>query len=129
MQSLIAIAISHNSDYSAEAEDSGENNPYNNKKSLVVCPSSVVGHWVGEIKRFFPGNKLLTPFNFTGMTKARRVAWNEQLAKCNIVLTSYSVLRSDVDLLEGTIWEYCILDEGHLLKNPKTGGYCSFSAL
>lgn len=33
---------------------------------------------------------------------------------------SYATLRSDVDFLKGVQWEYCILDEGHLLKNPKT---------
>jgi len=36
------------------------------------------------------------------------------------VVTSYSVLRSDVKQLASKSWIYCILDEGHLLKNPKT---------
>ncbi len=35
-------------------------------------------------------------------------------------LNSYSILRSDVEILSGTSWMYCILDEGHLVKNPKT---------
>eukprot|EP00585_Thalassiosira_rotula_P006925 CAMPEP_0196148030 /NCGR_PEP_ID=MMETSP0910-20130528/26847_1 /TAXON_ID=49265 /ORGANISM="Thalassiosira rotula, Strain GSO102" /LENGTH=587 /DNA_ID=CAMNT_0041410623 /DNA_START=72 /DNA_END=1836 /DNA_ORIENTATION=- len=38
----------------------------------------------------------------------------------SIVVTSYSVLRSDINLLEDILWDWCILDEGHLLKNPKT---------
>ena len=33
---------------------------------------------------------------------------------------SYSVLRSDVHILSRVSWNYCILDEGHLIKNPKT---------
>jgi TATA-binding protein-associated factor len=91
------------------------------RRSLVVCPSTVVGHWVGEIRRFFPRSQVLSPFDFTGPVKVRRQAWDKEGHKHNIVVTSYSVLRADVDLLEKTIWDYCVLDEGHLLKNPKTG--------
>ena len=34
--------------------------------------------------------------------------------------SSYSVLRSDITTLGQQPWKYCILDEGHLIKNPKT---------
>jgi TATA-binding protein-associated factor len=111
LQSLVAIAISHSSN---------TDQPAYSKRSLVVCPSSVVGHWVGEIHRFFPQSQVLSPFDFTGPSKIRRQAWNEEGNKYNIIVTSYSVLRSDIHLLEKEIWDYCILDEGHLLKNPKT---------
>ena len=114
LQSLVAVAISHCSDTDECPAP---------KRSLVVCPSTVVGHWVGEIRRFFPQSKVLSPFDFTGPAKSRRKAWDKESYNHNIVVTSYSVLRSDVDLLEKTIWDYCILDEGHLLKNPKTGEY------
>ncbi|KAL7530112.1 hypothetical protein ACHAXR_003312, partial [Thalassiosira sp. AJA248-18] len=104
LQALTAVAISH----------------HGNPESLVVCPSSVVGHWVSEIKRFFPSNKIFTPFDFTGSAKGRRVAWHDSIHKSDIVVTSYSVLRTDIKVLEDILWDYCILDEGHLLKNPKT---------
>ena len=127
LQSLVAVAISH-------YEQSGESKDFalkEEKKSLVICPSSVVGHWVSEIKRFFPSNEIFAPFDFTGTEKRRRAAWQEGVQKSNIVVTSYSVLRTDVNLLEGTSWNYCILDEGHLLKNPKTGGQqcCSINSM
>lgn len=92
----------------------------NSKHSLVVCPASVVGHWVNEIDKFFPGGDVLIPIAYTGTVKERRAAWSGCLTRCNIIVTSYSVLRTDVDLLENVLWDYCILDEGHLLKNPKT---------
>ena len=114
LQSLVAVAISHCSDMDECTAT---------KRSLIVCPSTVVGHWVGEIHRFFPQSKVLSPFDFTGPAKERRKAWDKESYKHNIVVTSYSVLRSDIDILEKTIWDYCILDEGHLLKNPKTSEY------
>jgi len=109
LQALVAVAISH-TDIQANSD----------KKSLVVCPASVVGHWVNEINRFFPGGALLAPIAYTGTAKARRASWSDCSTRCNVVVTSYSVLRTDVDLLESVLFDYCILDEGHLLKNPKT---------
>jgi len=38
----------------------------------------------------------------------------------NLVVTNYAILRNDIDQLSRIKWNYCILDEGHLLKNPKT---------
>lgn len=111
LQSLVAVAMSH-------CSETGESS--SPKKSLVVCPSTVVGHWVREICRFFPRSQVLSPFEFIGPAKERKNSWKAKAHKHNIVVTSYSVLRSDVGLLEQTIWDYCILDEGHLLKNPKT---------
>jgi len=109
LQALIAVTISHHKPAAN-----------NNSKSLVICPSSVVGHWVSEIGRFFPGEEVFTPFDFTGSPKTRRTAWQTHLNKSNIVVTSYSILRNDISLLENVLWNWCILDEGHLLKNPKT---------
>jgi len=113
LQALIAVAISHH-------KSAAGPNSSHKVKSLVICPSSVVGHWVSEIERFFPGEEVFTTFDFTGSPKTRRAAWRTQLNKSNIVVTSYSILRNDINLLENTLWNWCILDEGHLLKNPKT---------
>ncbi len=125
LTSLIAVAISHHGE-SGESKDCASSNSLSSKKSLVVCPASVVGHWMSEIKRFFPSNQVFNPFDFTGSAKARRVAWKERLHQSNIVVTSYSVLRTDADKLDGVFWEWCILDEGHLVKNPKT---CKYSLI
>ncbi|KAL9184469.1 hypothetical protein ACHAXT_002555 [Thalassiosira profunda] len=113
LQALVGVAMSH-------CRTSNPLGPINNKQSLVVCPSSVVGHWVSEIKRFFPSGEVFACFDFTGNAKSRRGAWRKAVAKCNIFVTSYSVLRTDISLLESVLWDWCILDEGHLLKNPET---------
>lgn len=99
----MAIAISH---------CSVSNQNASGKKSIVVCPSTVVGHWMAEIRKLFPRSQVLSPFDFTGPARVRKQSWKEDVHKHNIVVTSYSVLRSDVTLLEKIIWDYCILDEG-----------------
>ena len=110
LQSLLGIALSH-----VDLEESL------NPISLVVCPSSVVGHWVKEVERFFPGKKVFQVFSLAGPAKERSLQWDEISRNANLVVTNYSVLRSDIEKLSKMKWHYCILDEGHLLKNPKTG--------
>jgi len=37
-----------------------------------------------------------------------------------VIIMSYDSLRADADaLLAGRAWSYCILDEGHAIRNPK----------
>ena len=33
---------------------------------------------------------------------------------------SYEVLRADVDWVSERPWAYCVLDEGHIIRNPKS---------
>lgn len=111
LQALLGVALSHLDD-----------NPTGNPISLVICPSSVVGHWMKEIERFFPDRKVFQALSLAGSAVLRETRWKEIIKSgCNLVITNYAVLRSDVDRLSTIQWNYCVLDEGHLLKNPKTG--------
>ena len=112
LQALVSIASSH-------LDTEGSAKPL----SLVICPSSVVGHWVAEIRRFFPEQKVLIPSPIIGTVTQRKTLWSNVSRSGNIVITSYSILRSDIDVLSKFQWHYCVLDEGHLLKNPKTGEF------
>lgn len=102
---MVAVAISHQVKGGETNDFSDPNKPFDNKKSLVVCPSSVVGHWRSEIQRFFPSKEIFACFDFTGSVKARRASWRRRIHNSNIVVTSYSVLRSDVNLLENVSWD------------------------
>ncbi|KAL7560117.1 hypothetical protein ACA910_013135 [Epithemia clementina (nom. ined.)] len=109
LQALLAIALAHSTtDQSEQAI------------SLIVSPSTLVNHWMSEVQRFFPGSSVFRPAAFSGSTLSRKQTWLTLLSNHNLVITSYSVLRSDIEMLERKDWTYCVLDEGHLLKNPKT---------
>ncbi|KAG6551134.1 hypothetical protein Mapa_007369 [Marchantia paleacea] len=86
--------------------------------SLIVCPSTLVGHWAFEIEKFISPD-VLNPLQYSG-TPQDRTALRSQFHKHNVVVTSYDVLRKDIDFLGQKVWNYCVLDEGHAIKNSKS---------
>ncbi|KAI9812170.1 MAG: TATA-binding protein-associated factor mot1 [Pycnora praestabilis] len=83
--------------------------------SLIVCPPTLSGHWQQEIKTYAP---FLTSVAYVG-PPADRARVRSLLGTTDIVITSYDICRNDVDVLAPLSWNYCVLDEGHLIKNPK----------
>ena len=83
--------------------------------SLIVCPPTLSGHWQQEITQFAP---FLSCMAFVGPS-SERVAMRDKLGTTDIVVTSYDICRNEIDLLAPIDWNYCVLDEGHLIKNPK----------
>ena len=87
-------------------------------RSLIVCPASLIGHWEAEIKQYCP--TLEAPLLYVGPSNYRHVHLKKKLLTAEVVVTSYDVLRSDAGQFTELPWNYCVLDEGHLIKNPKT---------
>jgi len=77
---------------------------------LVVCPTSVLGNWAREIKRFAPELRVLTHHGL--YRNPRRFAGHD------VVLTTYGLLSRDADDLEAFDWDVAILDEAQAIKNP-----------
>lgn len=84
--------------------------------SLIVCPPSLSGHWQQEIRTYAPFLKFVA---FVGPA-GERARKRSELAHTDIVITSYEVCRNEIDTLGALDFNYCVLDEGHLIKNPKT---------
>uniref|UniRef100_A0A673HUX5 TATA-binding protein-associated factor 172-like n=1 Tax=Sinocyclocheilus rhinocerous TaxID=307959 RepID=A0A673HUX5_9TELE len=86
--------------------------------SIVVCPPTLTGHWVDEVGKFC-SKEYLNPLHYTGPPTER--AWlQHQVKKHNLVVASYDVVRNDIDFFRDIKFNYCILDEGHVIKNGKT---------
>lgn len=81
-------------------------------RSLIVAPTSVVTNWVREIERFGPS---LTTALWHG---AGRKEQKDELENANVIITSYALLRRDIDLLKKLRLDYAILDEAQAIKNP-----------
>ena len=79
---------------------------------LVVCPTSVVGNWEREIKRFAPE---LPVHRHHGPERELDPATLD-----GVVVTSYGTLRRDAELLSGVHWDVVTLDEAQQIKNPGT---------
>ncbi|KAG5646696.1 hypothetical protein DXG03_002686 [Asterophora parasitica] len=84
--------------------------------SLIICPPTLTGHWYYEILKYAEN---LHPVLYTGNAR-ERTRLLSKLKSYDVVITSYEVVRNDISNLEDTHWLYCILDEGHVIKNAKT---------
>ncbi|KAL7299184.1 hypothetical protein TKK_0007780 [Trichogramma kaykai] len=86
--------------------------------SIIICPPTLIGHWIGEVEKFFHESNL-SAIAYMGNPQEREKL-RCQLAKFKLVVSSYDIIRKDIFLLEKCQWNYCILDEGHIIKNSKT---------
>lgn len=77
-------------------------------RSLVVCPTSVVHNWLDELDRFRPGVDVSV---YHGARRALDPG-------ATLTLTSYAVLRNDIELLAAERWDVVVLDESQAIKNP-----------
>lgn len=84
---------------------------------LVVAPTSVVGNWRHEVRRFAPDLRVMV---HQGPDRARGAAFSQMLANHDVVLTSYALLTRDQELLGAVHWGIVALDEAQNIKNPTT---------
>ncbi|MEX2122804.1 MAG: DEAD/DEAH box helicase [Woeseia sp.] len=83
------------------------------RPALLVAPTSVLGNWEREIGRFAPSLEAVPHY---GPERARDARDLPQ--KCGaLVLTSYGLLRRDLDLLSRIEWSTVALDEAQNIKN------------
>ncbi|KAG8534041.1 uncharacterized protein KY384_000884 [Bacidia gigantensis] len=113
LQTLCIVA----SDHHIRAEEYAQTQAPDARKlpSLIVCPPTLSGHWQQEIAQFAP---FLSCLAYVGPSQ-ERARLRDLVGTTDIVVTSYDVCRNDIDLFAPQDWNYCILDEGHLIKNPK----------
>ncbi|XP_037492536.1 TATA-binding protein-associated factor BTAF1 [Jatropha curcas] len=86
--------------------------------SLIVCPSTLVGHWAFEMEKYIDVSVIST-LQYSGSVQDR-MSLRDHFDKHNVIITSYDVVRKDIDFLRQILWNYCILDEGHIIKNAKS---------
>jgi SNF2 family DNA or RNA helicase len=84
-----------------------------NMPNLVVCPTSVLDHWKSKFQTYAPELKIAL---FYG--KERNTLLSENLP--SVVLTTYSILSRDVEVLNKIQWNYVVLDEAQKIKNHNT---------
>jgi SNF2 family DNA or RNA helicase len=82
--------------------------------SLLVMPTSLLYNWELEAKKFTPQLKVLV---YTGSNRDKDI---QRFDGYDLILTSYGILRIDVDLLKYYRFNYLILDESQAIKNPSS---------
>ena len=88
------------------------------RPSLLIAPASLLANWAAEIERFAPGLKPMVAHPSAMPSAALKALGAEDLARADLVITSYgSLLR--VPRLAETSWRLVVLDEAQAIKNPE----------
>lgn len=77
--------------------------------SIIVMPKSLLFNWESELKKFSPG---ITFYTWYAGNKSL-----EEAKKANVILTTYAMLRNDIETWKEEKFHYAILDESQAIKN------------
>ncbi|MGL5434229.1 MAG: DEAD/DEAH box helicase [Lachnospiraceae bacterium] len=84
--------------------------------SLIVCPASLVYNWENELNRFAPELKIRA---ITAAAAEREQQINEW-ASYDVFITSYDLLKRDIEHYQKISFRYQVIDEAQYIKNPGT---------
>jgi superfamily II DNA or RNA helicase len=82
--------------------------------ALIVCPTSLLANWQREAARFTSDLKVLL---IDGSNRPAKIA---RISGYDLILTSYGLLRRDIEFYVGHPLAAVILDEAQHIKNPET---------
>lgn len=82
--------------------------------NLVICPTSVVFNWESEIQKFAPSLKCLK------LSGVERKELFKDIKKYDVIITSYALIRRDIEKLKKHEFRYVILDESQNIKNAES---------
>lgn len=92
--------------------------------ALVVCPASLVWNWGKELERFTAGKLNAMTVSGTAAVRKKQLSALEELSaeerQKTVVITSYDLLKRDVDLYDPLYFRFHIVDEAQYIKNFTT---------
>lgn len=86
----------------------------NRLPTFVVCPTSLVFNWANEVAKFTPNLKVVA------LHGPNRHSLFSQIAQSDLVVTSYALIRRDLDKYREFEFDTVILDEAQHIKNRQT---------
>ena len=84
--------------------------------SLVICPASLIYNWGDELRKFAPQLR----FQMILGSTAERIRLRTEGADSDVWITSYELLRQDIEAYGQLKFYCCILDEAQHVKNAAT---------
>ncbi|MEN8121460.1 MAG: DEAD/DEAH box helicase [Bacteroidota bacterium] len=88
-----------------------EEQKLNKNKALIIVPTTLLSNWEKEIGRFAPSLSMLT---YHGLK--RELNYTD----FDITITSYGMIRRDIEKFQKIKWATVIIDEAQNIKNPTT---------
>lgn len=86
------------------------------KRTLIVCPASLVYNWSKEIDKFLPS----LPHRMIQGTQEERKQLIETSQENEVLITSYHILQRDIELYENIKFSCEVIDEAQYIKNANT---------
>ena len=83
---------------------------------LIVCPSSLTYNWLSEFTKFTPDIKAA----IMDGNKTKRANLHKNIMGKDVVITSYPLLRADINWFEKQNFHTVFFDEAQAFKNPVT---------
>lgn len=83
--------------------------------TLLICPTSIIGNWCREIRRFAPS---LTIFIHHGVDRLSGNKFLDEIYKFDIVISTYGLVQRDEEDFAKIYWNGIVLDEAQNIKNP-----------
>jgi SNF2 family DNA or RNA helicase len=80
---------------------------------LIICPTSLIQNWMDEAEKFAPSLRVLVSHG------SGRKEGHTGIGEADLVLTSYALLRQDIEFLKGLSFSLVILDEAQYIKNHR----------
>ena len=87
-----------------------------NSKIIIIVPKTLLFNWKNELMKF---NPKLRYYIYHGQDR------EIQLEKIDVLVTTYGVVRNDIEYLSKFKFDICIFDEAQVIKNANTIGYKS----
>lgn len=91
--------------------------------ALVVAPTSLVGNWRSEARRFAPSLEVQV------YADGDRATALDDCGPGRVLLCSYGLLAQDAERFAAVEWATLILDEAQAIKNPATQRFRAVRAL
>ena len=85
-----------------------------NKKSIVITPTALIYNWKNELEKFAPTLKV----GILHSSKSEREKILENIDNYDVLLTTYTTYKNDIERYEKINFDYCIIDEAQNIKNP-----------
>ena len=85
--------------------------------TLLVCPTSVLGNWEREVRKFGPTLKVLVHH---GDKRAKGKVFATAIKGKDLIITSYALVFRDAKEIQSTKWQGLVLDEAQNIKNSES---------
>lgn len=112
LQSICIVSSDH---FFKNEERNSKSIEFNLIPSLIVCPPTLSRHWQHEFSTYAPFMKTLV---YVGHP-SERLKLRNSFEQYDVIITSYDICRNDIEEFSKRNWNYCVLDEGHIIKNAK----------